>query len=216
LSQYWGIVISGILLGLSTGVYCLGACAPMLIPYILSEDGSGAKRNTSSTFGASLRILIEFSAGRLIAYVAFGVASGLVGFQMQGPVAKRIIGIALLAGAVMLLLYGISKNFPGTRLCSLLGGKVHRCRIPFILGIITGVNICPPFVQAIAYTIGLGSVLKGVVLFLAFFTGTSLYLTPLVFSGFVAQVERLRSAAQIAVLFAAVWFLIYGIDMLVS
>ena len=43
---------AGLLLGVSTGVYCLGGCALAMVPHLASAEGHGVR--------AGLRKLLEF------------------------------------------------------------------------------------------------------------------------------------------------------------
>ena len=61
-------VIKAFLLGLSTGTLCLGYCSPVFIPLMLAEKREG--------FGRKLTPFIQFTLGRLIAYVSFGLLAG--------------------------------------------------------------------------------------------------------------------------------------------
>ena len=60
------LLAEGFGLGLSTGLYCLGACAPLFVPYLLAEGGG---------WRPQLRALVEFMAGRLAAYLLFAAGS---------------------------------------------------------------------------------------------------------------------------------------------
>ena len=81
--------MEGFFLGLSTGLYCLGACAPVFVPYLLAE-GSGGR------FQA--RAVAEFMAGRLAAYLLFAVAVGALGARFQG-LSPRLVGAVVPTGA---------------------------------------------------------------------------------------------------------------------
>lgn len=206
--EYIKIISSGILLGLSSGLYCLGACAPILVPYLLSEDRGKVKGN--------LKVLAEYSFGRLIAYLIFGFIVGMIGQKAQSPLEKLLIGIAIITSAALILIYGFIKNFPMLDVCKLLGERISHRKIPWVFGFLTGINICPPFIMAITYTLELGGVWKAVVSFFAFFIGTTIYLIPLTFTGYLVKFEKVRVAAQIASVIAGVWFLFYGISVLVN
>lgn len=196
------------MLGLSSGLYCLGACAPILVPYLLSEDRGKLKGN--------VRVLVEYSSGRLVAYLIFGFIVGMIGQKAQSPFEKSLIGVAIIASAVVILMYGFVKNFPMLDVCRILSPKIASKKIPWVFGFLTGINICPPFVMAITYTLELGGVWKAILSFFAFFIGTTIYLIPLTFTGYLVKFEKVRMAAQIASVIAGVWFLFYGIGVLVN
>ncbi|MCX5645541.1 MAG: hypothetical protein NTZ17_12835 [Phycisphaerae bacterium] len=58
------VLTEGFLLGIASGGVCLAYCAPVLVPYLLSE-GNTLRRSVISVGG--------FLAGRLIGYLVFAV-----------------------------------------------------------------------------------------------------------------------------------------------
>ncbi|WP_243683798.1 hypothetical protein [Methanosarcina barkeri] len=55
-------ISQGMLLGLSTGIFCLVTCVPVYVPFVLSEDRK-LRRN--------ILAIGEIAMGRLIAYLFF-------------------------------------------------------------------------------------------------------------------------------------------------
>jgi len=53
-------ISQGMLLGLSTGIFCLITCAPVYVPFVLSEDRK---------LQQNIMAIGEIAIGRLIAYL---------------------------------------------------------------------------------------------------------------------------------------------------
>lgn len=200
------LLAEGFGLGLSTGLYCLGACAPLLVPYLLAE-GAGWR--------AHLWALAQFLAGRLIAYVLFAAAVGALSARLD-PVPPKVVGAALLASGLLLLVYGAVRNAPAIPACVALGRGLGRARVPFWLGFLVGLNVCPPFVAGLARLVALGEAFSGVLYFVAFFAGTTLYMAPLLPLAPLGRLERLRTVASLASLLSGLWFAVLGVSTLTS
>jgi sulfite exporter TauE/SafE len=198
------IFIQGILLGLSTGVSCIGYCSPLFIPYLLCEK-IGFKTNVIK--------VVEFLSGRLVAYIIWGIAVGTFSnfFSSYG---KKISIVAILFSSFLLLAYGIMKNFPNLTFCKRLKNINLVNQFPFFLGISVGINICPPFIMAISYLLNVGKVKESVIFFIFFFLGTSVYMIPFIFINFLSKIYELQNIARVATIISGIWFLIYGISLL--
>ena len=199
------IIIQGFILGLSTGTYCLGFCAPLFIPYLLSEHRE-VKRNFAQ--------IAEFLFGRLIAYIIFGVLIGFTGKFLETPLAKNVVAIGVIASSVLLITYGILKNAPQFNICKKIEKSKILSRFPLLLGMTIGINVCPPFIQGVSYLLSVGRVDMSIIFFISFFFGTSIFMLPLIFSGFLTKLERLLEIARVASVIAGVWFFIYGVSLL--
>jgi len=81
----------------------------------------------------------------------------------------------------------------------------------FILGILTGINFCPSFLIALSKAVDLSGALSGMMLFLGFFFGTSVFLMPLAFIGQISKVSRMKLVARYASILVAVWFTFSGV-----
>ena len=181
--------------GLSVGVYCLGSCLPVFLPILLAE-----KRSLKKSFG----ILWEFSLGRLLGYLIFGVIIGYLGQKINNTwIHAGALIITLWMGIIMIL---FSLNKIDRRYCLMSPWK--RIKTAFLIGFLTGVNICPPFLGSLAYVFNLRDALKAAIYFLAFFVGTSVYLLPATFLGFTSKFKLMRQIAQFAGLGIGVYFVI--------
>jgi sulfite exporter TauE/SafE len=200
--------VSGFLLGLATGPSCLAFCAPVLVPYLLAE-GHGPRRSAS--------LLGFFLLGRLLGYLLFGLAAGLVGSLLSaGPVREGLFGVAYLGLAVVLLGYGLRQARRASCAVGAGRGAVRWLRargpalLPALLGLLTGLNLCPPFALAVTGAAETGSIAGSVLFFVAFFVGTSLFFLPLPGLGGLRRFEALATVARLAAAVVGVYYLYRG------
>jgi sulfite exporter TauE/SafE len=199
------LVMEGFALGLSLGVSCLATCAPIYLPYILAE-----KRKT----GSALLVTLEISAGRFFSYLAFGAIVGMLGGQIETVNRELFTSIANLLIAAFLVFTALRTN------------RQHRhCPVPklsrftnsgFLLGIVTGINFCPGFLGALSRAMAAGGAFAGMLLFLGFFVGTTLFVLPMGFAGALTKVKKLVLIGQVASLLVALWFIFTGVKGLVD
>jgi sulfite exporter TauE/SafE len=198
------ILIEGFILGLSTGTICLMTCAPIYLPYLISEDRKLSK---------GILTIMEISVGRFFSYLAFGAVAGYTGAQISSIDRELFTSIAYILLSAYLILSAVRTR-----------KKDKKCYIPklsrftknaFILGILTGVSFCPPFLIALSKAVNLGGAFSGMMLFLGFFFGTSVFLMPLAFVGQLSKITKMKLIAQFASIFIAVWFTFSGVKGLV-
>jgi sulfite exporter TauE/SafE len=202
------VVAKGLGLGLSTGTFCLCSCVPVALPYLVA-NGQSLK--------AGGRAVVELAAGRLLAYLALGAAAGVLGAQMQGSTAGRVVvAVSMIGLAGLMIVYGVTKNFPESGACSRMAKWQMLRRYPFVAGLLMGVSLCPPILMCMAEIVRLKSVLWGLVMAVSFFAGSLVFLAPLAFAGLLGRVEWLRGVASVATLFCGLWFMVNGISMLVG
>jgi sulfite exporter TauE/SafE len=202
----------GILLGLGTGSICLAYCGPVLIPYLLGEN-----RNINTNFF----YVFLFLSGRLAAYIVIGILAGIAGklFLQPSHPEMVVIGISYIILSVLLIVYGfyqfkeICLGKTQTKIALKYGKKLPYL-VPIIGGILTGLNICPPFIMAITKAATTGNVTDSILFFIMFFIGTSLYFIPLPFIGFFKQHKVLRVIGKFAAIIAGLIYLYKGILMI--
>ena len=192
-------LLEGFLLGLSTGTICLVTCTPVYLPYLLTE-----KRQLKK----SLYAVFQISIGRFFSYAAFGATAGFTGSKIVGIDRSFYASIAYILLSVYLVLTTIRTH------------KKHKsCSIPkytrftknaILLGVLTGLNFCPSFLIALSKSIDLGGIFSGMLLFIGFFFGTSVFLIPLAFVGLLTKIRNMTNLARIASIIIAVWFLYTG------
>jgi sulfite exporter TauE/SafE len=193
-------LIEGFLLGLSTGTLCLLTCSPIYLPYLISED-----RSLKKNFGK----VLEISAGRFIAYLVFGAAAGWLGSHI--PLQQRTLftGISFILLSIFLILNAI-RTHRAEKHCH-VNSWMNITHSAFVLGIISGLNFCPSFLMALTKAVDLGGAFAGILLFLGFFVGTTLYILPLGFTGLLTTLGPVKKIARYASIAIAVWFIWQGV-----
>lgn len=198
------IIFEGVLLGLSTGIFCLVSCAPALVPFILGED-----RKLRGTAGA----LAGIALGRFVAYLLVGALVGVAASALQGPILTTVSAIAMIGLAVVLTTFSFRNSAVPSCICALK--RMPAGVMPVAVGFLTGISPCPPFLLAISRAAALGSVISGIELFAGFFAGTSVYLLLFLPLGWAGRWEEVRTVGRIAAVIAGIFYLIMGIAALV-
>jgi sulfite exporter TauE/SafE len=203
--------LEGFLLGISSGAVCLTYCAPVLVTYLLGE-GRSVWRNFIQ--------LGLFLGGRLLGYILFGILAWSADLLIPKAesVREMIFGgayIVLSAAMIIYALRGLKSQCPASSLGDISGSK-KRVLFLVLLGLLTGINICPPFLLAFTGSAESGSLLHSIVFFIMFFLGTTLYILPLSFLGIARKYEKLKVIARLAALFIAAYYIYTGIIMLSS
>jgi len=188
--------MQGFLLGLSIGTVCLAYCAPVLVPYLLGE-GKSVMRNVS--------LLAQFLLGRLAGYLLFGVLAWMAGsFVVKATGPREIVfGLLYMALAILLLVYGFGKvktHCAAESSDTLVRRLSSRwpALLPLIFGLLTGLNLCPPFLLAITGAAETGSLWGSIWFFLMFFLGTALYFIPIPFLGTLRRMSALQTVGKFA------------------
>lgn len=101
--------------GLSVGVYCIGVCLPIFVPMILAD-----KQNTRS----SLRIVLEFSLGRLLGYLLYGILIGYVGISIGSNLIHKLVSFATLSMGLIMVVYALGFLKWGHAACKIFFGRV--------------------------------------------------------------------------------------------
>jgi sulfite exporter TauE/SafE len=183
-----------------------------LVPYLLSE-GKSTKQNVI--------ILSQFLSGRLAGYLifallAFGISSTL---SLTSLNRKLLLGTAYTLLSVVLFLYA---QTPKTACAAHSLGRFtlwftekHPCSMPLIMGFLTGVNLCPPFLLVFTEAIGTQNILQALLYFFTFFLGTALYFLPLPFLSF-KQKDSLKTIGHIASVVMSIYYLYIGVFMLIG
>lgn len=195
------ILSEGFGLGIATGLTCLTTCSPIYIPFLLSE-----KRSIWNSF---LKVM-EISAGRFIAYTAFGAIAGLAGSTISNINRDIFTSIAYILISTYLLVTAY-RTHKRSKMCVI--PKFSKfTQNAFLLGFITGINFCPSFLLAISEAIGLGGAFGGALLFIGFFGGTTIYLIPLIFVGGISKIKKMQGIAKYLSVIIGVYFLFVGIQ----
>jgi sulfite exporter TauE/SafE len=190
------------LLGLSTGLFCAGLCLPLAAPVLFAREKGGSG-------GSAVGVLL-FLAGRLVAYLLVGLLVGLLGQALNRLWSVKAVVLPILFAVLGLLMifYAFAQSFSQLGFCRFVRPTFQSNRYLLLLGFLAGVNLCPPFLLAIAAALEAGGVLRGMLFFLVFFVATSIYLVPLFFAGSVTRYRWVRIAARAAAVLAGVYFIL--------
>ena len=197
------VLAEGFGLGLSTGLYCLGACAPFFVPFVLAEGRPGLRSN----FG----LVAEFMGGRLAAYLIFAAGMSSLGERYGAGMPGWFVPAGLLISGLLMLAYALVKNLPHLGFCGQLSKSLAISRFPLWLGFLVGINVCPPFAAGMIRLFAIGNVVSGMTYFAAFFAGTTVYMIPLLAAGPLARFERLKNIAAVASALAGAYFAATGL-----
>jgi sulfite exporter TauE/SafE len=200
-------------LGLASGPACVASCGPVLVPSLLAER-SGLRLNS--------RYLSAFLATRLLGYLLFAAVAWELGALVSLPPSARSLIFALihvlLAGVLLRYAYAVGRACDhacaGSELVTIGGAGKHRITGAAVLGFLTGVSLCPPFVAAGVRAAELASVLAAVLFFAVFFLGTSVWFVPFAGLGWVRRNEAVTTVARMAMALIALYYLYAGLATL--
>lgn len=195
-----------LLLGLSTGTYCAVFCAPVLLPFLFSQTG-GLKKNTL--------YIVLFMLGRLAGYIIIGALLGITGTLAMEKVPERyhagITASVYMVIGLLMLLTGIFYFAKGPRFCHAINRRLTPQINAAVLGILTGISLCPPFLAAAARVFGYGRALTGALYFVFFYLGTSVFLLPLFGIPLVGKrLNEIKIVARIATVILGVYFFLFS------
>lgn len=213
--------MKGFLLGIASGGVCLAYCAPVLVPYLLGE-GKTARGNVAS--------IGTFLGGRLAGYLLFAVLAWATHFAVVKhlPYQRTVGGSVTIGLALLLIVYGFAGSgqrcnaIPATAGVPCLPSR-GRAWLPracagvsmapgaAMLGFLTGVNVCPPFLLAFSDAAQFPRLGQSLLFFTAFFLGTSAYLAPLPLVGMVGRRESVRTIGRLAAGIVGLFYLYSGI-----
>jgi hypothetical protein len=199
-------------LGIASGPVCLAACGPVLVPTLLA--GNRGVRPAAN-------YLTVFLAARLTGYLIFAAIAWQLGALVSLPVAPRLVltGAVYTLLAIALLWYAWSSRLTpmhscaASRLVQIGSPEPNRVAGPAALGLLTGLNLCPPFIAAGIRAAQSASMLLALVFFALFFLGTSLWFIPFTAIGCVARNEAVVTVARITMALVAVYYLFLGIAL---
>ncbi len=161
-------------------------------------------------------VLAKFLSGRLGGYLLFGLLAWWTGQKiLVDPILRSVLfGLAYVILAGMLLYFGLAR-MPAPCAIGLTGPRRRLARWPALMplgmGFVTGLNLCPPFLLAFAGAAYTGSLAASLLLFAAFFAGTSLFMLPLPFLGALHRHSAIANIGKMAALLMAAYYLYSGI-----
>jgi len=200
-----------LLLGLASGPACMASCGPVLAPTLAAQG-----RDFRGTAGA----LGVFLSGRLAGYLAFSVLAWALGLIAAPDPRSRalVFGLVDLGLAAVLALYAlVSRRCPAA--CAAGASESRLVSIearvepwtPAILGLLTGLNICPPFLAAGARAAEAQSLPNAAAFFFVFFLGTAVWTLPMLGVGWLRRLAAAAVVARITLLILAAWYAYRGV-----
>jgi hypothetical protein len=212
----FALIAEALTLGLASGPACVASCGPVLVPALLAGDG-GMRPNA--------RLLGIFIGARLTGYLLFAVVAWEIGrLTLQWPGPRLVLTGAvnvLLAGVLLWYAYAANracdKNCSsGEKLVKISSGRDRRMQGAAIIGLLTGLSLCPPFIAAGFRAAQLGSVLLALLFFSCFFVGTTVWFAPLAGLGCVVRNQAVVTVARMTMVLIALYYLILGIALLMG
>lgn len=192
--NYISLFFEGSVLGLTTGISCAVFCIPVLIGISLWDEKSKPVKN-----------LLLFLGGRFISYLLFALILSIIGENIKNIKVDFIINP--LIGALLIFwgfkfLFGKEKDKTN---CSI---KRFSNLTPFLMGIITGISPCPPFIAGGLKILSLGSPLSGVIYFIGFYITTSFFLLPSLLTVFIKYKKEIKIIAGfISIIFGSIYLI---------
>lgn len=204
-----------LVLGLASGPACVASCGPVVVPSLLAER-AGLRLN--------IRYLTVFLATRLVGYLLFAVVAWELGALVSLPPPARSFTLAMIHVllACVLLTYaysvgrGCAHSRAGSELVTIGGARNHRIPGAAVLGFLTGLSLCPPFVAAGVRAAEAASVAAAVLFFAVFFLGTSIWFVPFAGLGWVRRNEAVTTVARMAMVLIAFYYLFVGVTTLMG
>ena len=210
------VAAEAFVLGLAAGPACLVVCGPVVLPWALTQP-QGLTRQAKR--------LYIFLAGRLAGYLAFAILSWSIGAAIPASWAARpwIYGMVELALATALLVYSAGWPHPRCQLVEPIEGLIQigpKPRRPpsgaLVLGLLTGINLCPPFLVAAVRAAQLSSLVLALVFFTSFFAATAVWFTPVLSLSWIRRSRALVTVARMISLLLAAWYAFGGVRLLIE
>jgi sulfite exporter TauE/SafE len=187
-------IFSGYLAGLSVGIYCIGVCLPVFLPILLSEERSTKK---------SFRLIYEFSLGRLMGYLAFGSVFGFLGQIITNSYVHIIVSLGNVWAGILMIIFSL--GMIDKKICAI--PYFHKIKWPLLLGFLTGVNVCPPFLASLTHIFNLKDILASIAYFFMFFLGATTYIIPAAFLGFFTKSSWIQKIARFSGVLVGIYFI---------
>ncbi|MCX7747055.1 MAG: sulfite exporter TauE/SafE family protein [Clostridia bacterium] len=207
--------MEGFFLGIASGTVCLATCSPLLVPYFLGE-GKNVKGNIIK--------LLQFLMGRLVGYIIFAVLAWItsVVFIKAFLDSKLFFGLLYIVFAVLMFLYSVSKPHPVCSAKRIKQGFLKELLakypliLPLVLGLLTGINLCPPFLIAFTEAVQDGTLAYCILFFILFFAGTSIYFLPLPIIGVFYKKQKLQDIGKLASSVMGIYYVYKGVTTIIG
>jgi hypothetical protein len=195
---------AGFLTGAANSAFCLGACAPVLVPFLLSENRK------------PLAPVCLFLLGRFIAYIVFAAGAGAAGIYYAGMIPPYWFAVLTCIMAAWLIGHSLGGLRTPRAACSPFTGALSRRGFPFFTGLVMGLNLCPPFLLGLNRALQSGSIITPVIFFTGFFAGSSLWILPALIPGKWNTNEHLRKWGRVIGIAMGAFYLALGIRQFIQ
>jgi len=204
--------MEALVLGFASGPVCLASCGPVLLPWMIAVP-----ERPRALFGS----LAMFMGGRLAGYMLFAAAAWTVGLSLpaDGAVRALIFGLANLLLAALLAICAwaprtlgrIRRGGSETPLLRIEPSVKTRKPAALVLGFLTGLNLCPPFVAAGVRAAEIPSLPGALFFFLAFFAGTAVWFLPALAVGPLSRIPAASTVARMVLGLMAAYYAYLGL-----
>jgi hypothetical protein len=202
-----GLAAEALMLGVSSGPVCLASCSPVLVPVLAAEQKSPC--GTGALLG-------QFLGGRLAGYLVFACLAWLLGLSLELQPGSRMLvyGLADLGLAALLGGYAVAMRAQPADGCGqgCPAGRAHlfaqryRSFASAILGFVSGLTLCPPFVAAGVRAAESGGLGHSLWFFIWFFFGTSIWFAPSVGLGLLRHLAAVGLVARLTLFLLAAYY----------
>jgi sulfite exporter TauE/SafE len=156
----------------------------------------------------ALATVLLLSVGRFISYALFGALAGYAGHLASSRFHTQGLVLASYLALTAYLVYTAFVQTEAERGHCVAPKHSRLSGNPLVIGAITGLSVCPSFLLALTRGFELGGPLGGVLLFIGFFAGTTIFLLPFVFFSFFSRMRLFRVIGIAATVLVALWFLL--------
>jgi sulfite exporter TauE/SafE len=155
--------------------------------------------------------LFLFLIGRFVGYILVGIVIGIVGNNIHQYAKGNIFGIISIVLGLALMYFSVQKNFPELKFCRLIKNSSSQKMFLILLGFLTGLNLCPPFLAAIIGATSTGTVVGSIIYFSAFFVGTVVFFPVMIIFGLLSKIDSVKNIAHVCMMISGFWFVLKGL-----
>jgi sulfite exporter TauE/SafE len=202
-------VAEAIALGFGSGPVCIASCGPVLAPWL-----GAAARPLRDT----LRLLALFLGGRLAGYLLFAAIVWRAGAAVPlSPGSRSLVyalsdfGLAIVLAFALLLPRRCQPRQPRGRLVQIGTPERLQRGAGFTLGLLNGLNLCPPFVAAGVRAAESPNLTGALLFFLCFFAGTAVWFVPALALAPARRYVAVARVARFAMAVVAVYYAYLGL-----
>lgn len=205
--------LTGIILGLSSSLHCIGMCGPL---------AAALPRGTGSS-GRLIGSRLLYQTGRICTYALLGTLAGGVGYSVHALGWQR--NLYLLTGLIMVLSLLVGTLFARSRSAQKYTGWISRLVAHelnhragpayFSIGMLNGLLPCGMVFLALAGAASMGSMQGGALYMALFGLGTLPSMLAVSLAGMMAQ-QSLRGAfrrlSPVLIIIMGGWFIFRGLQ----